>query len=123
MTSIVLSVAMLLTPAPLVPKEPPPWPKSLPPVSIAMSDPATWFWPPEIRVEAESLFAPTESPAQNVVLPPPDLPPILSPIELGMSRLAELGATEWQLRTFGCLAWFESKNDPNAVSWTNDRGL
>jgi hypothetical protein len=40
-----------------------------------------------------------------------------------MNRLAELGANPYQLRVFGCLAWFESTNNPYAVSYTNDHGL
>jgi hypothetical protein len=51
------------------------------------SVPTIWSWPPEIRVEAESLFAPTENGVPSVEPPPTDVPPPppqipLTPMEL-----------------------------------------
>lgn len=67
-----------------------------------------------------SSSAPIES---DAVIVTPSPPIALAPIEQGMNRLAERDASPYELRVFGCLAWFESRNDTYAISVTNDRGL
>ncbi len=67
-------------------------------LSVAVSPPLTAPTPPEPTA--------TRSPA--------------TPIEQGLARLEELGATAYQLRIFGCLAWFESRNDPYAIHYNTN---
>lgn len=124
MTNLIVAVSLILTPSPITaPKEAP---TSWPTVISAPSPPTItdWSFPPtELQ---PSLFVETPPAAFTVSSepsPPLPPPPLLVPIEAGMNRLAELGASPYQLRVFGCLAWFESRNDPYAVSRTNDRGL
>ncbi len=73
------------------------------------------FVPEPVAVEVVEV--PAEIPA------PADVPPPPSAIDVALNRLGELGATPFELRTFGCIAWFESRNNPWAVSPTNDRGI
>lgn len=99
MTSLVLSVALVLTPAPIsAPKEPVTWPTSPPTASTVDFVPTVLSWPPEIRVEVESLFAPTESPAPNEPPPPPPVepppPPPMSPPSLTDNQLYRLRMCE-----------------------------
>jgi len=97
------------------------WPESKPNATTAATAPPVSFFDYSTLVTLDAtprLSAPTVPPATNA-----EPPPVLTPIEVALNRLAELGATQWQLRTFGCLAWFESRNDPYAVSPTNDFGI
>lgn len=123
MTRCLLSVAMLLTPAPMnAPKEAvwQPIQSSSASASPAADISTTEYWSfpsPTSLPESPNISSIAES------APPISTVPILSPIDTGLNRLNELGASPYQLRVFGCLAWFESKNDPYVVSRTQDYGL
>lgn len=148
MARCVLSVALLFA-QPIAPHPTVAWgpgetaTSTAVPRPISLEEALKWPSPPvsSATTKAETFDSsspPTESPPSLSVESPPvassdsslpsPLPPIAqpqierSPIEAGMARLADLGATDWQLRTFGCLGFYESTNNPYAVSATGDYG-
>jgi hypothetical protein len=127
MTALVTTIALLVAPIPTpFPKESQ-WPtpvNSAAPTSSAMFDAYPWEEPRSSSAPTPvvaSSDSPPPSPSTTLAEPSSTKPP--APIDLGLKRLTELGANPYQLRIFGCLAWFESRNDPYAVSPTNDKGL
>lgn len=76
MTSIVLAV-LILTPAPIAPKEPPPWPTSPQHAGTAAIEVLTSSWWTEARAAGESLYAAIENSVQFDAppVPPPETHP------------------------------------------------
>ncbi len=85
---------------------------------------------PEVIVAEEPGTPPDAEPIPYKPTPShPDGPAIPLPrndgsaVDVFITRIDELGAAPWEQNTFRCVVWFESKNNPWAVSPTNDRGL
>ncbi len=134
--AVLVSLALIINPFPTVePMSPVPVRQVVPawtPAPPELYDEGEWQWatyaipvsaasaePPPTSIEHTQTSA-TTSPVETMTSVNSEP---MSSIDIAIATLSDLGAQQWQLDVFRCLAWFESRNDPYAVSATNDYGL